>query len=148
MESMMNRISISTLLLSVLTTIAAPACAIEAGEEATSVAEQAATGYRIGDYYYYKTDDFDEQCGAGYLNIWTSSGWNNIQRGTSEYFKPLQYSNGTFKWSCGGTIEYSECNDSPADKVRFYWDPYSRRIDMTCYNRCGDGSSYSDCEPY
>lgn len=145
----MNRISTSALLLSLITAITAPACALdETDAEETSVTEQAATGYNIGGLYYYKTDDFDEQCGAGYLNIWTSSGWNNIQRGTSEIFKPLQYSNGTFKWSCGGTIEYSECDGAPADKVRFYWDPYSRRIDMTCYEKCGDGSSYSDCLPY
>jgi hypothetical protein len=145
----MNRISISTALLSIVASIAAPGCAMDAeGDEEVSAVAQAATGHNIGGLYYYVTDDFDEQCGSAWVQVYTTSGWQSLPRGDSKYWKPVQYSNGTFKWSCAGSIEYSECNDAPADKVRFYWDPYSRRIDMTCYKKCGDGSSYSDCAPY
>ncbi|MEJ7602673.1 MAG: hypothetical protein WKG01_32590 [Kofleriaceae bacterium] len=146
----MKRISMRMLMVSLLAATAAPACVTGDGEldEATESVEQAATGYNIGGLYHYQTDDFDEQCGNGFASVLTTSGWESLPRGSSRYWKPLQASNGTFQWKCGSTVEYSECDDAPARRVRFYWDPYSRRIDMTCYKLCGDGSDYSDCAPY
>jgi len=148
----MKRISMSAVLLSTVVAISMPACGVEqeTGEDETSSVDQAATGYQIGTppLWYYKTDDFDEQCGSAGVSVLTNTGWNSLDRGVSEYLKPATASNGTFQWKCGNSIEFSECDDAPAQRVRFYWDPYSRRIDVTCYKRCGDGTSYSDCAPY
>ena len=143
------RISTAALLLSLLAAPLVPGCAIEdEGDESTDSVEQAATAYNIGGLFHYRTDDFDEQCGAATVSIHTTSGWQNLPRGQSVYAKPSQASNGTFKWQCGGDVNYSECDEAPVRRVRFYWDPYSRRIDMTCYKLCGDGSSASDCAPF
>lgn len=122
-------------------------------EPQTSSIESNATAYLLAGKYYYRTDHFSEKCGAGSLGVFVSNGtWANVPRGDVTYLKPLTFSGGEYPWRCGSDavngLEWSECDESPADWVRFYWDPNSRNIDVMCFNKCGDGSSSADCVPY
>ena len=138
---------------------AAPACmdAGDAGEETEGSTEQHATAVLLGGLYYYKTDDFDEQCGASKLYIRTGadntlSNFTQITRGDVTYVKAHNNWNGAFSWHCGTWTstdhDWSECDGPSQDWVRVWWDPNSRRINMKCYEKCSDGSSPSDCAPY
>jgi hypothetical protein len=135
-----------------------PAACVDSGDgaELASV-DQAATAYLLGGQYYYKTDDFDEQCGASKLSVRTGPGntaadFKNIPRGDVTYVKPFYSWNGAFPWHCGtwspNGHDYSECDGPTADWVRVWWDPNSRRINMKCFDKCGDGSHPDDCVPY
>ncbi len=137
-----------------------PACVTgepEDGEEELSTVDQEATAYLLGGSYYYKTDDFDEACGAG--SLWVKTGPDNtksnfteIPRGVVKYVKPFNSWNGAFPWHCGtwqsSDHDYSECDGPTQDWVRVWWDPNSRRINMKCFDKCGDGSHPDDCDPY
>lgn len=126
-------------------------------EENVGTAEQAAQAYLLGGEYYYRTDSFDEACGASTLAVRTAWGtgpntFTSIPRGDVVYLKPAQAPNGSFEWRCGSVFingsDYSECNGAPADWVRFLWDANSRNISVMCFEKCGDGNSASDCLPY
>lgn len=128
--------------------LALSACGIDDAQ--TSSIESHATSYLLAGKYYYRTDVYAEQCGAGSLTVLTGGGptWSNVPRGDVTYLTPLTFTGGEFAWRCGNTLEWSECDESPADWVRFYWDPNSRNINVMCFNKCGDGSSPADCAPY
>ena len=131
------------------------ACATD--ELDTSSTDQQATAVLLGGKYYYQTDHFSEQCGASTLKVrvnWSnaSDAWSYVPRNDTTYLKPAQYPNGTFDWVCGNQLvngtDHSECNNAPANYVRFFWDFNSRNIDVRCFKICGDGSSAADCIPY
>jgi hypothetical protein len=128
------------------------ACAVE--EPQTGSIESHATAYLLAGKYYYRTDVFAEQCGAGSLAVFIGGNplWANVPRGDVTYLKPATFTGGEFAWRCGSQaangIDWSECDESPADWVRFYWDPNSRNINVQCFRKCGDGSSAVDCVPY
>lgn len=107
----------------------------------------------LADQWFKVTDEFEEACGLGSLRIETGSNNNftTITRGKAKYVTPFNDPNdahgGRFDWKCGNNLEHSECSDSPngADHIRVYWESNTRNIQIKCFERCGDGTSQSDC---
>ena len=103
--------------------------------------------------WYEITDEFEEKCSGPTLRIETGSNnhFTSITRGDPDYVTPFSDPNdvygGDFDWKCGSSLEHSSCADSPngADYIRVAWSSTGRNIDIKCFERCGDGSSQSDC---
>ncbi|MBC8069671.1 MAG: hypothetical protein IAG13_15145 [Deltaproteobacteria bacterium] len=111
------------------------------------------TPYFLAGLWYEVTDEFEEKCGLSTLRIETGSNnhFTSITRGDPDYVTPYSDPNdvygGDFDWKCGSNLEHSSCSDSPngADHIRVYWSKTGRNIAIKCFEKCGDGSSQSDC---
>lgn len=104
--------------------------------------------------WYKLVDSFTEQCGAGTLAVAAAPGVTNLKtyipRGVTTIVPHYWWStNGWFRWWCGGTAERAECNDPPGNDVdkrlRITWSTTSRAISIQCFEKCGSGSSSSQC---
>ena len=158
----MNQIKRLAVRLAALSILAGATAACVAEDSAApsdtatvGTAEQHATGYLLDGLWYYKTDDFDEACGASKLSFRTGvnnepASFVNIPRGNVTYVRPFVKPSGVMDWHCGTWTpdhDHSECDGPTPDWVRVWWDPNSRRINMKCFKKCSDGSSVTDCNP-
>jgi hypothetical protein len=55
-----------------------------------------------------------------------------LSRATSVAAVPVRFSVTARDYLAEARTTEPYGNEEPADRVRFYWDPYSRRIDVTC----------------